>query len=60
MKREEAIALMETSVDVLDWNQKREIVKNDKECGGQTLLNTVIDQNGMCVKTIRKNSRRKV
>jgi hypothetical protein len=46
---------METSVDVLDWNQKREIVKNDKECGSHQLLNTVIDQNGMCGKAIRKN-----
>ena len=57
MKKEEAIALMETSTDVQDWNQKRDIVKNDKECGGIVLLNTVIDQNGMCVKVLRKNYR---
>lgn len=48
---------METSTDVQDWNQKRDIVKNDKECGGIVLLNTVIDQNGMCVKVLRKNYR---
>lgn len=60
MKREEALILMESSFDIQDWNQKREIVKNDKECGGQDLLNTVIDQNGMCVKTLRKHRSRKV
>jgi len=60
MKKAEAIALMETSIDVLDWNQKRDIVKNDRECGGHGLLSAVIDQNGMCPMTIRKNKRKKV
>jgi len=55
MTREEALILMESSSDIQNWNQKREIVKNDKECGGHDLLNTVIDQNGMCVKTLRKH-----
>jgi hypothetical protein len=60
MKKQEAIALMETSTDILDWNQKRDIVKNDSECTGQYLIQTVIDQNGMCPKTIKKNNKRKV
>lgn len=55
MKKSEAIALMETSIDIDDWNQKRDIVKNDVECEGIELLNTVIDQNGMCGKVLRKN-----
>jgi hypothetical protein len=53
MKKEEAIALMKTSTDIVDWNQKREIVKNDKECGGISLLSAIIDQNGMCVQTLK-------
>jgi len=60
MKKEEAIALMKTSTDIVDWNQKREIVKNDKECGGINLLSTVIDQNGMCAQTLRKFNKKKL
>lgn len=60
MKKEEAIALMKTSVDISDWNQKREVIKNDAECGGQSLLNTVIDQDGLCVKTLKANRVKKV
>ena len=60
MKKNEALALMISSTDIVDWNQKREIVKNDKECGGQSLLNDTIDQNGMCVQTLRKVHKKRI
>ena len=60
MKKEEAITLMKTSTDIVDWNQKREIVKNDRECGGISFVGSVIDQNGMCVQTLKKFNKKKL
>lgn len=57
MTKIEAIALMESSVNIDDWNQKRELVKADKECGGVSLIQLIIDQGGMCGKTLKKNRR---
>ena len=59
MNKKAALEMMETSVDIKDWNAKREIVKNDQECEGIILLQTIIDQNGMCIKVLKKNSKLK-
>jgi len=55
MNKEEALEMMETSVDIKDWNAKREIVKHDDDCGGILLVQTTLDQNGMCGKVLKKN-----
>lgn len=59
MNKKQAIELMESSVSIDDWNQKRELVKTDKNCGGATLLHSLIDQNGMCVRVLKKNGYKK-
>jgi hypothetical protein len=56
MTKQEAIKLMGTSVNVQDWNEKRELVKESMATPKDwENVYRVIDQNGMCTQTIRKN-----
>lgn len=53
--KEEAIGLMKTSVDIDDWNQKRELVRQSTSHSTWEELYRIIDQGGMCPKTLKAN-----
>jgi len=54
MTKEFAISLMKTATDVKDWNQKRDICKEELSPEDWREVYGIIDQNGFIVKTINK------
>ena len=50
-----AVALMESSVDIHDWNQKRQLLKYNVEPGLVQQLLIYIDAYGLCPKVAKMN-----
>ena len=57
MEEKEAIELMKEVINVQDWNERREFIKNNLTPDQWTNVYKIIDTEGMCVKTIKKNVR---
>ena len=57
MEEKEAIELIKESINVQDWNEHREFIKNNLTPDQWTNVYKIIDTEEMCVKTIKKNVR---
>lgn len=55
MTKQAALDLMSSAKDIDDWNQKRELVQQSVSHEAWQELYRIIDQNGMCPKTLKKN-----
>jgi hypothetical protein len=55
MQNEEAIALMRTSTDIEDWNEKREIVRTKLTLGQWKQLHYTIDGSGLVVEVLGRD-----
>lgn len=52
MTHQQAIDFMKQSVDIDDWNQRRDVVKQDPDCG-VSFVSIMIDQRGLCPQTLK-------
>lgn len=55
MQNEEAIALMRTSVNIEDWNEKRELVRTKVTLGQWEKLHYHIDGSGLVVEVLGRD-----
>ena len=54
MNKKEIIDLMLTATDIVDWNQKRELVKNSMLAKDWQRKCHIIDCEGFCYKILNK------
>jgi hypothetical protein len=55
MSAQQAIDLMRSSIDVFDWNQKRQIVKYNVSKSIRHQILVLIDCYGLCSKVAKEN-----
>jgi len=58
MKKEEALKLMESSTNVIQWNNNRETIKESCTKKQWAEIYPLIDTEGLIVKTLKKNRRK--
>lgn len=55
MTAEEALALMESAIDVHDWNQKRQIIKYNIHPSAKVKFLRLIDCHGLITQVAKSN-----